>query len=245
MSTSPPSDPENTVGFKGARRLPDSGRERVAQLVGGGPWSSEQTVGVEATLRRIGFTSVGVVMGNVYSFNRASQAPPGYKPRKGMGYGAYGVLLDDPMSTKRSGGYVHDWSIDPRGGSRMDLGWTWERMIQEHRYRQVGARHPGKPLGQGPRHRCSWRHRDRVRCAKHANEQGCLPTLRDVSSRNSRACSGTRAKRDAIHDGLERLGHCQTVHARICPVVVPCGFWHREWSAGRNLSAPTTGAQQW
>ena len=76
-------------------------------------------------------------MGSVYSFNRASQAPPGYKPRKGMGYGAYGVLLDDPMSTKRSGGYVHDWSIDPRGGSRMDLGWTWERMIQEHRYRQV------------------------------------------------------------------------------------------------------------
>jgi uncharacterized protein YbjQ (UPF0145 family) len=101
----------------------------------GAPWSSHQAVGAEATLRDIGFDPAGVVTGSVYSYAYPYRNPAGYKPRSHYGTGT--SIIDDPMSAKRSGGYVHDWSIGPTGQPVTDLGWTWEKMVFQHRERRI------------------------------------------------------------------------------------------------------------
>ncbi len=114
--------------------LPSAGRRRIADLQSGAPWSSHQAVGAEATLRDIGFEPAGVVTGSVYSYGYPYRTPAGYKRRTGYGSAAF---IDDPMSTKRSGGYVHDWSVGPKGEPVADLGWTWEKMVSQHRERRI------------------------------------------------------------------------------------------------------------
>jgi uncharacterized protein YbjQ (UPF0145 family) len=120
------------------RGLPPAGRRRIEALRSGAPWSSQQTVGAEAALRTLGFEPAGVVLASVYSYGILPQAPPGYRQRTRPIGGTVGYTpLDDPMSAKRSGGYVHDWSVDSQGQPRMDLGWTWERMVRQHSERRI------------------------------------------------------------------------------------------------------------
>ncbi len=118
--------------------LPPAGARRMGALHSGGPWSSNQAVGAEATLRDVGFEPVGVVVGSVYTYGYPFRNPVGYKPRTHFGSGAYpNAVIDDPMSAKRSGGYVHDWSISSSGQPVTDLGWTWEKMVAQHRERRI------------------------------------------------------------------------------------------------------------
>jgi uncharacterized protein YbjQ (UPF0145 family) len=110
----------------------------MVNLQSGAPWSSHQAVGAEATLRDIGFEPAGVVTGSVYSYAYPYRNPAGYKPRTHYGSGTYAAaVIDDPMSAKRSGGYVHDWSVSPDGQPVTDLGWTWEKMVSQHRERRI------------------------------------------------------------------------------------------------------------
>jgi uncharacterized protein YbjQ (UPF0145 family) len=86
----------------------------------------------------VGFEPVGVVMGSVYSYNYPYRSPVGYKPQQHFGSSGYGNrIIDDPMSAKRSGGYVHDWSIGPTGQPVTDLGWTWEKLVAQLRERRI------------------------------------------------------------------------------------------------------------
>ena len=118
--------------------LPPAGARRIGALQSGAPWSSNQQVGAEATLREVGFEPAGVVVGSVYTYGYPYRSPQGYKPRTHFGSGAYpNSIIDDPMSAKRSGGYVHDWSISSAGQPVTDLGWTWEKMVSQHRERRV------------------------------------------------------------------------------------------------------------
>jgi uncharacterized protein YbjQ (UPF0145 family) len=132
-----PSPADGQAPGRGGRYLnglPAAGQRRIADLQSGAPWSSHQAVGAEATLRDIGFEPAGVVTGSVYSYGYPYRSPAGYKRRTGYGSAAF---IDDPMSTKRSGGYVHDWSVGPKGEPVADLGWTWEKMVSQHRERQI------------------------------------------------------------------------------------------------------------
>jgi len=118
--------------------LPPAGRRRLGDLQAGAPWSSQQAVGAEATLRDIGFQPAGIVTGSVYSYAFPYRSPAGYQSRPHYGSSSYGTsIMDDPMSAKRSGGYVHDWSIGPKGQPVTDLGWTWEKMVNQHRERRI------------------------------------------------------------------------------------------------------------
>jgi uncharacterized protein YbjQ (UPF0145 family) len=109
-------------------------------LKAGAPWSSQQFVGAEAALRKVGFEPAGVVLSSVYSYAYTYGRPAGYRQRPGAG--GFGgttpyTYYDDPMSTKKSGGYIHDWSVGPHGQPQVDLGWTWERMLLQHRERRI------------------------------------------------------------------------------------------------------------
>lgn len=110
----------------------------MAKLRSGAPWSSQQPVGTDALLRQVGFEPAGVVLGDIYSYTVPLRRPPGYRPKSGMGFapGRNG-LWDDPMSARNSGGYVHDWSVTSKGESRMDMGWTWERIVRQGRERDI------------------------------------------------------------------------------------------------------------
>jgi uncharacterized protein YbjQ (UPF0145 family) len=141
VTTSQPSPSQhNRPGGAGRHLdgLPPAGRRRLGNLQSGAPWSSHQAVGAEATLRDLGFEPAGVVTGSVYSYGFPYRNPAGYKPRTHNGSGAYTTsVIDDPMSAKRSGGYVHDWSISRDGQPVTDLGWTWEKMVSQHRERRI------------------------------------------------------------------------------------------------------------
>lgn len=116
-----------------ATSLSDAARRRVAQA--GRPWSSRQGVGEEVALRHLGFSPVGVVIGSVNSSglslaprsSRKSAAPPP------PGVQWQPTSLDDPVTARRYGGYVHDWRIGTNDRSARHIGWAWELVMHEQR----------------------------------------------------------------------------------------------------------------
>jgi hypothetical protein len=116
--------------------LPQTARERLQGIARGEPWSSEQSVGEDVVLRRLGFAPAGVVIGSVFSYTFYPTVPPGYKHfQPALGFRP--VWIDDPMTARASGGYVHDWAVREGGQQTWDMGWTWERMYHEGRERRV------------------------------------------------------------------------------------------------------------
>jgi hypothetical protein len=118
-------------------RLPPAARGRLDSLASGAPWSSQQGVGQEAALRRLGFTPVGVVIASTYSYAFPYRPPAGYLSVSSLSGTLNNAWRDDPMSARRSGGYVHDWSVGPDGKPTMDMGWTFERVIHQDRQRRI------------------------------------------------------------------------------------------------------------
>ncbi|MGH9092423.1 MAG: heavy metal-binding domain-containing protein, partial [Acidimicrobiales bacterium] len=114
-------------------RLPEAAGRRIA----GGrlAWSSGQAVRDDVALRRLGFSPVGVVTGSVNSWGvalpprstrkRAGLTPPGgqWQP----------TSLDDPVTARRHGGYVHDWRVGTHDRAARHIGWSWELVVHEQR----------------------------------------------------------------------------------------------------------------
>ncbi len=98
-------------------------------------WSSKQAIGEEAALRRLGFSSLGVVIGSANSWGvalaprsaRRSTAPPP------PGSQWQETSLDDPVTARRHGGYVHDWRVGTDDRTARHIGWTWELAMHEQR----------------------------------------------------------------------------------------------------------------
>lgn len=114
--------------------LPDAARRRVAGS--GQPWASRQAIGDDAVLRRLGFSPVGVVIGSANSWGmalaprstrRRSTAPPP------PGEQWQPTSLDDPVTARRHGGYVHDWRTGTTDRRARRIGWTWELVVHEAR----------------------------------------------------------------------------------------------------------------
>lgn len=79
-------------------------------------------------------------MGSVYSYGYPYRARLRSGTSSSYGSGSYAnSTLDGPMLTKRSGGYVHDWSIGPAGQPVMDMGWTWEETRSQQRHRRIAS----------------------------------------------------------------------------------------------------------
>lgn len=120
-----------------AAPLSDAARRRVAQ--GGRPWSSRQDVAEEVALQHLGFSPVGVVIGSVNSSGvalaprstRKSAAPPP------PGIQWQPTSLDDPVTARRYGGYVHDWRIGTNDRTARHIGWAWELVMHEQRELQL------------------------------------------------------------------------------------------------------------
>jgi uncharacterized protein YbjQ (UPF0145 family) len=119
-----------------SHRLPPPARERIEKLSTGAPWSSQQPVGQEAVLRGLGFSAAAVVIGSVYSYGFGFPRPPGYRRAPRLS-DVPGPWVDDPISAKRSGAYVHDWAVTPEGKPTGDFGWTWERPLHQERQRKM------------------------------------------------------------------------------------------------------------
>ena len=116
--------------------LPPAARARFGAGPGSPTWASNQSVGEEMALRRLGFVSLGIVMGSVNSWGVPFRARPA-PPRTGMGLGQGQIWIDDPMSARRRGGYMHDGAVGPDGKPSMTMSWTWERVLHEQRERQL------------------------------------------------------------------------------------------------------------
>jgi uncharacterized protein YbjQ (UPF0145 family) len=116
-----------------APALPDAARRRIG--AGGQVWSSRQAVGQEVALRQLGFSPAGVVIGSASSWGvalaprstRKSTAPPP------PGSPWQPTSLDDPVTARRHGGYVHDWKVGRGDRSARSTGWTWELVMHEQR----------------------------------------------------------------------------------------------------------------
>lgn len=98
-------------------------------------WSSQQKIGEEVALRRLGLSPVGVVLGSANSWGvalaprsaRRSTAPPP------PGSQWQPTSSDDPVTARRHGGYVHDWSVGNDDRTARHIGWTWELVMHEQR----------------------------------------------------------------------------------------------------------------
>lgn len=117
--------------------VPATARRRIAQE--GRPWSSERAVGDEVALRHLGFSPLGVVIGSANSLGvglpprstRRSSAPPA------PGSQWQPTSLDDPVTARRHGGYVHDWRTGTDDRTARHIGWTWELVMHEQRERHL------------------------------------------------------------------------------------------------------------
>ncbi len=121
--------------------MPQPAQDRIAKGVQRQLWSSQQTVGEELALRRLGFSPVGIVIGSVNSWGvpfprrrsrKRRSVPP---PTDGTRWQT--SPLDDFVVSRTHGGYVHDWRYGKDGQTTRHVGWTWELVMHERREHQL------------------------------------------------------------------------------------------------------------
>jgi uncharacterized protein YbjQ (UPF0145 family) len=118
-------------------RIPRLASARLEQARQRGLWASGLPVGGDAALRDTGFAPIGIVTSGTLSWPFAYRSTPAMRSRYAAGSTSLRSVIDDPLTARRAGGFAKDHTDSSKGSLVPDFGWSWQRVVHEHRRHQL------------------------------------------------------------------------------------------------------------